>query len=301
MRATVRIAALVLSGLLGLASGVAVTGTKIDPIDTVTSVVSSVSGQTTVLSGIVSTASTATGPVDDAVSGTSGAGETGLGEAAKIKTMFDRLPRRFEVLLERIEMGRNVRASLRRLERALAAAPPRLRARVLRLLRAELRRLEQGGVAPAERARVKRLRRLLTELTRPGGAAGSASDSLLLHRQRGDQPGGVSSGPNAATSTTAGGSPFTGSLPRSSSPSKAREHSEDGRGGLSLPPGWESRVPVLPLVLAVFFLALLALLLAAVSESLPRGRLRGFVRRSRIALALAGATTIIALTLILFL
>jgi hypothetical protein len=289
------------SGLLGLASGVAVTGTKDDPIDTVTSVVSSVVGETTVTSGVVSTAE---GAATDPVSSGSGPREPGAGDAAKTKTMFDRLPGRFEVLLERIEMGRDVRASLRQLERALAAAPHRLRARVLRLLRAELARLRQRGVAPDERARIRRLRRLLSELTGRGGAAGFARDPSLLHRQQGAQTGGVSSGRRAATPTTPGGSSDVRASPsRPSSRSKARDQGENGGAGdaLGLPPDW--KVPLLALVAlaALFFLSFLALLLAAMSESLPRGRLRAFVRRSRVGLALMGAAILITLTLILLL
>jgi hypothetical protein len=77
--------------------------------------------------------------------------------AARHRTRFDRLPRRFETLLERIEFGRNVRANIRRLEHLLASASPALRARVLRLLRAEIRRLRADGVTRAERARIERL------------------------------------------------------------------------------------------------------------------------------------------------
>ena len=80
------------------------------------------------------------------------------------RTRFDRLPRRLETLLERIELGRNVRANLRLLEDALASASPELRARVLRLIRAEIDRLQRGGTTPRERRRIERLRLALERL-----------------------------------------------------------------------------------------------------------------------------------------
>jgi hypothetical protein len=80
------------------------------------------------------------------------------------RTRFDRLPRRLEALLERIELGRHVRANLRRLEQALASASPELRARVLRLIRAEIDRLQRGGTTPRERRRIERLRLALERL-----------------------------------------------------------------------------------------------------------------------------------------
>jgi hypothetical protein len=80
------------------------------------------------------------------------------------RTRFDRLPRRLEALLERIELGRNVRANLRRLEEALESASPALRARVLRLIRAEIDRLQRGGTTPRERRRIERLRLALERL-----------------------------------------------------------------------------------------------------------------------------------------
>jgi hypothetical protein len=84
----------------------------------------------------------------------------------RIKTRFDRLPRRLETLLERIELGQNVRANLRRLERALASASPEMRMRVLRLIRAEIARLRRGGTTPRDRRRIERLRFALETLTR---------------------------------------------------------------------------------------------------------------------------------------
>jgi hypothetical protein len=90
------------------------------------------------------------------------------GEA--FRTRFDRLPPRLERLLERIELGRNVRANLRRLEQALASVSARERARLLRRLNAEIRRLRANGVSPAERRRIDRLirtRAMITALSVP--------------------------------------------------------------------------------------------------------------------------------------
>jgi hypothetical protein len=87
----------------------------------------------------------------------SGTALAGASPGKAFRTRFDRLPPRLERLLERIELGRNVRANLRRLERALASASVRDRARLLRLLNAEIRRLRADGVSPAERRSIERL------------------------------------------------------------------------------------------------------------------------------------------------
>jgi hypothetical protein len=64
-------------------------------------------------------------------------------------------------LLERIESGFRVQASIAQLRALLANASPELRATTLRLIRAEIRRLEKGGLTPKERAAVRRLTPLL--------------------------------------------------------------------------------------------------------------------------------------------
>jgi hypothetical protein len=308
----VRIAALVVTALLGVASGIAATEGD-TPIDSVTSVVSSLGGQTTVVSGIVSTSSEAVGGA--ASSGTSGSSATGAGggktaplAASMIKTTFDRLPRRFEVLLERIELGQKVRANMQRLERALEAARPSLRARVLRLVRTEIRRLEHGGLMPVQRPRLNRLRRVVTALTQPDGATANASDGAALPGQLGDRPADISPGRGTPNSTSPGSpQPFTGSGSPSSSPSKADGLNGGDRdvGGfgsrLDLPPDWESGVQfgVYAALFAVLALGLIALLLAAVPpDTLPR-RLRRFAQTSRLALGVTGAATLIGLALIL--
>ncbi|HYY77149.1 MAG TPA: hypothetical protein VE644_12590 [Gaiellaceae bacterium] len=87
----------------------------------------------------------------------SGSGREAGSRGTRHRTKFDRLPPRFERLLERIEFGRNVRANIRKLEQLLASASPALRARILRLVQAEIRRLRRDGVTRAERSRIERL------------------------------------------------------------------------------------------------------------------------------------------------
>lgn len=301
MRVAASIGALVVSGLLGVASGVTLAGKNVDQIGTVTSLVSSVVGQTTVVSGVVSTA---TEPVDQASSNGAGGEQARSARATRIRTMFDRLPRRLEILLERIEMGQKLRTSSRRLERALAAASPRLRARVLRLVRGELRRLERGGITGLERGRVKRLRRVANALAQPGGLAQYGSGTSTLPDRPAVSPTGAPSGQEAPASRSPSGSrPLTGSAARSSPPSRGGEHGEDG-GGLNLPRDWEPQIPfgLFVLLLVLLPLALLALFLAAlVPERSPRGRLRGFLRESRIALVVTVGITLGAAVLVLFL
>lgn len=77
------------------------------------------------------------------------------------RTRFDRLPARYETLLERIASGFRVQASIAQLRALLANASPELRATILRLIRAEIRTLEKGGLTPKERAAVRRLTPLL--------------------------------------------------------------------------------------------------------------------------------------------
>jgi hypothetical protein len=90
------------------------------------------------------------------------------------RSRFDRLPRRAELLLERIELGRHIQANLRRL-RALLADSPGLRARVLRALKAELAHLRAHGVTAAERRQIRRLILVQTALASP--SAGPALSS----------------------------------------------------------------------------------------------------------------------------
>jgi hypothetical protein len=220
----------VLLALSGALSSVAMAG-PLDPIGTVTSAISTIAGQTTIVSGVtggvsgsgsgsgssgssdpvsgavgsvtgsasdllsgsgatggtagtggtldtggtLGTGGTADGSASGAVDGLSGGGGSG-GSATgsrpapgrRTHTRFDRLPRRYEILLERIELGRNVSRNIARLRELLASASPEFRARILRVIRREIHRLEQGGLTRRERLAVRRLHRLLTGLHRTG-------------------------------------------------------------------------------------------------------------------------------------
>ena len=94
-------------------------------------------------------------------------------------TRFDRLPRQYERLLERIESGVDVRASSARLRALLATASPRLRTQILRLIRQEIRRLRKGGLTHQERAALRRLTPLLKafEASRPPAQISPPSDT----------------------------------------------------------------------------------------------------------------------------
>jgi hypothetical protein len=140
------------------------------------------------------------------------------------RTKFDRLPPRLERLLERIELGRNVRANLRRLEQALASLSVRERARLLRLLNAEIRRLRADGVSTAERRRIARLVRARATITAqpaptPTSAVADASTGT----------------PATAPAPGAGGPSAVGTLGASVSAGEAPPR--DGAVGPSAPSG----------------------------------------------------------------
>ena len=160
-----------------------------DTSDAVTGSVNDATGSVSDATGSVSSGSATTGSVTNVLSGStsSGADSTlssgsntsgssgGSGETTSPssrqsasasnrrspRTRFDRLPARYETLLERIESGFRVQASIAQLRALLANASPELRATTLRLIRAEIRRLEKGGLTPKERAAVRRLTPLL--------------------------------------------------------------------------------------------------------------------------------------------
>ena len=154
----------------GVLSGAAVGGLQIGPVDTV---VSSVTAQTTVVSEATDTATEAAGGggsgATDTLSGGAQAlagGSSSLRPGNTFHSRFDPLPRRYELLLERIELGRNPRAAVAQLRALLASASPELRERVVRLIRMEIRRLERGGLTTRERPAVQALHRLLRSLDR---------------------------------------------------------------------------------------------------------------------------------------
>ena len=207
-----------------------------DATDAATGLVSgATSGGTNAISGD----SGATGLVGTATSGGGGGGggtssasgdsstsaSSGSGDAKQsskhtsTRTRFDRLPRRYELLLERIEAGHRVRASIARLRSLFATATPRMRARILRLIRSEIRRLERNGLTRRERAFARRLHRLLAKLTaqpsRPSAAAAMsrpmfpASATTVI---RDDRAAGVA-GTGVAGTEASGRSPSEGGGP----------------------------------------------------------------------------------------
>lgn len=148
----------------------AVTGSVNDATGSVSSG-SATESVTNVLSGSTSSGADSTSSSGSNTSGSSGgSGETtstssrqsaSASNRGSPRTRFDRLPARYETLLERIESGFRVPASIAQLRALLANASPELRATILRLIRAEIRRLEKGGLTPKERAAVRRLTPLL--------------------------------------------------------------------------------------------------------------------------------------------
>jgi hypothetical protein len=188
------------------------------------STVSSSAGST--VSGVADTATSVSGSslaTDSSSSGSTSSGDRRSASSRRsasdsgasrprIRTRFDRLPRRLETLLERIELGQNVRANLRRLERALASASPEMRTRVLRLIRAEIARLRRGGTTPRDRRRIERLRFALEMLTRGSPPAAELSPTSGVASSEpvtpGEQPGRTRNEPGPKTGvleTQAGG------------------------------------------------------------------------------------------------
>ena len=135
----------------------------------------------------------------------------------EFRSRFDRLPLRLERLLERIELGRNVRANIARLQEALASLSASERARVIRLLNAEIRRLRANGLSPTERRRVARLLRAREEIVAPAAPTSSpeAVDARTTTRTTapplaggvlGAAAAGYDASPGKAAPPTGGGS-----------------------------------------------------------------------------------------------
>ena len=201
------------------------------------------------------------------------------------QTRFDRLPRRYERLLERIESGRHVRANIARLQALLASASPQLRARVLRQIRLEIRRLERGGLTRRERAAVRRLRALLTTLQAPASRPATHSPSALGRVEGSGILGAtVSAGGVSAASA---GSESAGSRPTSGR-DEASSASPRLQPPLPPPSSDPSYWPLLLLVLAAA--ACLGLLLTGPPRHLLPSPVRGVVdvrRPEVLALAVA--------------
>lgn len=149
----------------------AVTGSVNDATGSVSSGSATTESVTDVLSGSTSSGADSTSSSGSNTSMSSGgSGETtstssrqsaSASNRGSPRTRFDRLPARYETLLERIASGFRVQASIAQLRALLANASPELRATILRLIRGEIRRLEKGGLTPKERAAVRRLTPLL--------------------------------------------------------------------------------------------------------------------------------------------
>jgi hypothetical protein len=193
----------------------------------------------------------------DAVDSGTASARTTPGKA--FRTKFDRLPSRFERLLERIELGRNVRANLKRLEQMLGSVSARERERLLRVLNAEIRRLRAGGVSPAERRRIRRLIRTRAALTAPppatpttnvaAGTAGTAGTT----RASGTRPS-VGEGVLQASATASKAPPSKEATPPSRGAGESPHEGDDGAFALS------------PLLLALGALLLLIIAALAIKE-----------------------------------
>lgn len=214
----------------GVLASTAAAGDDLDPIGTVTSVVSPVTSVASDLVGQAPFGSAVSGATGESLNpSTSSGGSTSSADSSpsgdrsqsrqssaerrarargSAHTRFDRLPRRYEVLLERIEFGIKLRASIARLRVLFASASPELQFRIQRLLRAEIRRLERGGLTNRERVRAQRLRHVLSDLA--GSPSGSTPMSLAGAE--------IASAPGRAPAITANGPlgttdrPFTGGL-----------------------------------------------------------------------------------------
>ena len=205
-------------------------------------------------------------------------------------TRFDRLPRRFERLLEQLLAGRHVDANLRRLEQLLASASPRLRARILRLVRREIRALEQGRTTPEERRRIKRLHRVEDLFAPPADATvtTAATPVSAATSPAGDDGARDTSGsPSVAASAAGISGPRKGAEPSASA--------DSGNGMLGLPS------PVDGIMFGTFVLVLAAVLLAFAAmptRAVPVG-VRQRVQRSGSDLAALGLAALAAAMLVL--
>ena len=254
-----------------------VVGTADDVVGSVTSTASGAAGSLvagtsagpqTILQGATSSSSTGTNSSDSRGTTSSDGGRPGGSRGDRrtpgrsYHTRFDRLPRRAEVLLERIELGRNVRANLRRLE-ALLRRSPDLRTEVARALRAEIARLRKGGLTHVERRQLRRLVRLQQALApqASGSSAtlGSSSSSATLGSSGSPSPNALAGVESAAASrqNATSQSDVAGAHAQ-------REASGSGNGILgTLPlPGWPFWVRILQdVVLSLCILVLVAIFL----------------------------------------
>ena len=281
-------------------SGSGATGAVSGATDAVSGATDAVSGSGA-LSGSGTTSATSSGA--DGGSGSASSGDASSGSTTDSNrgsphTRFDRLPGRYESLLERIESGRHVRANIARLRALLASASPQLRARIMRFIRLEIRRLERGGLTRRERAAVQRLRTLLTTLQVQASRA--PQGPLSLWRVEGSgilwatpSGGGVAAATAGAKSGLAAPRPTSG---------RGEASSATPRPPLPLlPPSWNP--PYLLLLLLWVAIACLVLLLTGPRRHMLSSPVRGLVEVRRpevLALAAAiGLSLVMALVTVL--
>ena len=237
--------------------------------DAVGNVTSTASGTAAIVDGVNSgsqtpTASSSAGSSSDDSGGTSSsdrrraAGSRGDEKAPgrSYHTRFDRLPYRAEVLLERIELGRNMRANLRRLEALLRHSPA---------LRDELARLRNGGLTHAERRQVRRLVHVQRTLAAWARGSSSTLDSASALESRGSlMPNPLSGVESAATSPESATS--QDAVAGADAQRQANGSGSDIFGTLPLPGGVDGRpawvMILLDVVLWLCILALVAIFLS---------------------------------------
>ena len=174
-------------------------------------------------------------------------------------TRFDRLPRRPEILIERIELGRDVRANLLRLE-ALLARSPALRAELARALRSELARLRKGGLRGAELAQARRLVRVQRALAPSASGSSSTLGSLSLTPETVIE----SATSSAEDATLHSDVADTHVRPEASNPGKGILGSPPLQDSVDRAPGW--LMILLGIVLGSSLVGLAAIVLIAVSQ-----------------------------------
>jgi hypothetical protein len=182
-------------------------------------------------------------------------------------TRFDRLPRRAEILIERIELGRNIRANLRRLD-ALLRRSPALRAELARALRSELVRLRKGGLTHAERRQVRRLAHVQRALAQWGSGSSSVLGSASTVQASGNPSPAPLDGVESAATSPENPTPQAGVAGAQAQ----RDANKSGHGILgTLPPpvdSWPSWIMVLlNVVIWLCFLALAAIIVSPVRRA----------------------------------
>ena len=222
------------------------------------------------------TASGADGGSGSASSGDASSASATDSNRGSPHTRFDRLPRRYESLLERIESGRHVRANIARLQALLASASPQLRARVMRFIRLEIRRLERGGLTRRERAAAQRLRTLLNTLQAQASRP-TTQGPLSVGRVEGSGILWPTQGGEGVAAATAGSGSGSGRRPTS-----GRDAASSASPRLPLPllpPSWDP--PYLLLLLVLAAIACLVLLLTGPPRHLLPSPVRGMVEVRR--------------------